>query len=148
MGKPQLLHGRLAGHRAAKRSYICLQCTNSSPEKVTRCMRCGGKVRHFASRAEAKRYLQLRQLEKLGVIRDLRMQVRFPCTFTTEDGRRVTPCTYIADFVYVEWSAKPHWVVEDVKGAAKFGDSASDLRRSIAEQCYNMQVKIISRTPR
>jgi hypothetical protein len=58
----------------------------------------------FASRAEARRYAELRLLERAGRIANLRLQVRF---------RLVDVCVYVADFVYNENGAQ---VVEDVKG--------------------------------
>ena len=70
----------------------------------------------FASKREARRWQDLRLLEKAGEIRNLMRQVRYPLTV---NGIRIT--TYIADYVYVplnriskEWEFND--VVEDVKG--------------------------------
>lgn len=72
----------------------------------------------FDSRKEAKRYLELKQMEKDGLIHGLQLQVPFELIppFEIEiDGkkRKRRPITYIADFVYYKNDEK---VIEDVKG--------------------------------
>jgi hypothetical protein len=64
----------------------------------------------FASKREAKRYCELKLLEKAGEIKDLRLQPRYPLTV---NGLHV--CTYVADFEY-SWTALPSTVTEDAKG--------------------------------
>ena len=69
----------------------------------------------FDSKKEAKRYQELRILEKAGEITDLRQQVKFELIPAQRiDGkvaeRRVE---YIADFVYTQ---DGQTVVEDTKG--------------------------------
>jgi len=68
--------------------------------------------RRFASKAEARRYGQLKLLLNAGKIRLLEMQV--PYTLTVNEQ---VICKYVADFVYEEWDGSA-WVsvVEDVKG--------------------------------
>lgn len=61
----------------------------------------------FDSKKEAKRYGELRLLEKAGEIRNLELQPKFPLIV---NGVKV--CTYIADAAYFEKNAR---VVEDVK---------------------------------
>jgi len=64
----------------------------------------------FASKREARRWLELRELEKAGVIRNLRRQVKYPLSV---NGQLI--CTYIGDFSYVEAaSGREH--LEDAKG--------------------------------
>lgn len=68
----------------------------------------------FDSVKESKRYLQLKQLESIGHIRDLKLQQLFPLTV---NGSKV--CAYRADFTYTTSNVKPGHevlVVEDVKG--------------------------------
>lgn len=65
------------------------------------------RTRGFASKKEAKRYDELRLLEKAKQISFLRTQVRYPIKV---NGTLV--CTYIADFVYVG----DREIVEDCKG--------------------------------
>lgn len=62
----------------------------------------------FASKAEARRYCELKMLEKKGAIADLKTQVAYPIHVA---GIRVGK--YLADFVY---TAPEGRVVEDVKG--------------------------------
>jgi hypothetical protein len=64
----------------------------------------------FDSKAEAKRWAELRLLERAGVILDLQRQVSFPITF---GGVKIT--TYRADFVYRE-AETGETAIEDVKG--------------------------------
>ena len=68
----------------------------------------------FDSKKEAKRYLELKILEKAGKIKDLQFQP----VFLLQEGfkRKIThrAITYRADFEYVD--EKGNRVVEDVKG--------------------------------
>lgn len=64
----------------------------------------------FASQKEARRYLQLKALEKDGCISDLRMQVPYILIPKSKYGRAVK---YIADFVY---TIAGETIIEDVKG--------------------------------
>lgn len=63
----------------------------------------------FASKKEARRYSELRLLERAGEIRSLQLQPSFPIVI---NGVKV--CNYVADFGYVDHKGNP--VVEDVKG--------------------------------
>lgn len=64
----------------------------------------------FASKAEARRYAELRLLVKAGVIRDLVLQPRYPL-----QAHGVTIGKYVGDFEYV-LRASGDRVIEDVKG--------------------------------
>lgn len=66
----------------------------------------------FDSKAEAERYLILRDEAAKGRIADLRLQVPYEL-IPKQKGER--PVIYIADFVYTE---RGRTVVEDVKGYA------------------------------
>lgn len=70
----------------------------------------------FSSRAEARRYGELKLLERAGHVLELRLQPRYPIVV---DG--VPICTYVADFFYIAVSddgrAFTH-VIEDVKSPA------------------------------
>lgn len=63
----------------------------------------------FASKKEARRYGELRLLEKVGHIRDLRLQPRFPLKVNDK-----LICTYVADFEYRLKTGE--LIVEDAKG--------------------------------
>lgn len=62
----------------------------------------------FASKKEARRFVELRNLERAGRIQNLRCQVSFD--FIHEEQKI---CRYVADFVYLENGAE---IVEDCKG--------------------------------
>lgn len=64
----------------------------------------------FDSAKEAKRYSELRILERCGQISNLRLQVPFELIPKNKEERAVK---YIADFVYDE---NGKTIVEDVKG--------------------------------
>ncbi|UIF90881.1 DUF1064 domain-containing protein [Cupriavidus sp. UYPR2.512] len=70
--------------------------------------------RTFDSQGEAARYVELRHLERAGLIENLRCQVPFELLpGTTINGKTIRPCFYVADFVYLEAGAE---VIEDFKG--------------------------------
>jgi hypothetical protein len=71
----------------------------------------------FASKAEARRYAELRKMEQTGAISDLELQPRYELqpAFRDGDGVRHRPIFYVADFQYWE---KGRIVSEDVKGMA------------------------------
>ena len=64
----------------------------------------------FASKKEAKRYQELKYLERINEIEDLKMQVPFVLIDKSNYGRAIK---YVADFTYYEMGM---YVVEDVKG--------------------------------
>lgn len=67
----------------------------------------------FASKAEGRRYSELKLLERAGEIRHLELQRRYQ--LTAFDGTKVA--VYVADFDYTERRTGQH-VTEDVKGIA------------------------------
>lgn len=63
----------------------------------------------FDSKKEARRYLQLMDAVREGVISDLRLQRDFTLQegYTTPEGERVRAILYRADFTYkIEWSGE------------------------------------------
>lgn len=77
------------------------------------------KVEHegekFDSKAELRRYLELRILERAGKIFLLQRQPSFDLAPKTKiNGKTVRALRYIADFGYLNESGCP--VIEDVKG--------------------------------
>lgn len=63
----------------------------------------------FDSKKEARRYLQLLDALRLGVICDLRLQQDFTLQegYTTPEGERIRAIRYKADFVYtVRWAGE------------------------------------------
>ena len=61
----------------------------------------------FDSKAEARRYGELRLLQRARQIQNLELQPKFPIVI---NGVKI--CTYIADFAYLERDKR---VVEDIK---------------------------------
>lgn len=70
----------------------------------------------FDSLREARRYRELKLLERAGVIRDLKLQVKFQLIPAQKkpSGGTERACTYTADFVYKDSTGRE--VVEDAKG--------------------------------
>lgn len=84
----------------------------------------------FASAKEARRYGELKLLERAGEISSLRTQPRFPIVI---NGVKV--CTYVADFAYFE--GEPTCVVEDVKG---FKTDVYKIKRKLMKACHDIDV--------
>ena len=86
----------------------------------------------FASRHEARRYRQLRLMEKAKAIQDLHLQVTFPLIKQSKYGREIK---YIADFVYYE---DGHMVVEDAKG---YHTDVYKLKKRMMAEVYGIEIK-------
>lgn len=85
----------------------------------------------FASKAEAKRYLQLSLMEKAGMIHNLRLQPEYELIPKFKKGNKTYRKTvYIADFEYEE---NGRIVVEDVKG---FATDVYKLKKKLFEYRY------------
>lgn len=70
----------------------------------------------FDSKREAKRYQELKLMERAGKIRGLRRQVRFELLPAFDaGGKHYRPTSYVADFVYTDAKSGKE-VVEDCKG--------------------------------
>ena len=69
----------------------------------------------FDSRHEATRWIELKYMERAGLITDLRRQVPFELIPAVRSGRKVIQraITYVADFVYTQSGTQ---VIEDAKG--------------------------------
>lgn len=72
----------------------------------------------FHSKKEARRYQELKLLERAGQISNLERQVKIELhgksgPILTEKGNVMS---YIADFRYVDWDLGGAWVIEDAKG--------------------------------
>lgn len=94
----------------------------------------------FASQKEAKRYLELKWLEKAGQIRDLELQPVFPIEI-----HGTTVCRYVADFQYkhVEvdeggCSGRLRLVVEDVKGVKT---PVYRLKKKLVRALYGIDIQ-------
>lgn len=90
----------------------------------------------FHSKREARRWQQLRILEKAKQITNLRRQVPYPIAIVNlETGELVTVSTYFADFVYDELAG--HTVVEDSKG---FRTDIYKLKKRLVEAQYGVRI--------
>jgi len=70
----------------------------------------------FDSKKEADRYVQLKILQKAGIIKNLELQPKYRLQDGFEkNGVKYRPINYIADFRYFD-NEKGHIRVEDVKG--------------------------------
>lgn len=65
----------------------------------------------FGSKLEAKRYGELKLMEKAGAIRALKVHTHWPLEL---NGARL--CVYVDDFNYVDTASEGSLVVEDCKG--------------------------------
>lgn len=65
----------------------------------------------FDSAKEARRYMELRLLQRAGKIKDLKLQVPFELLPKCGKNRAVK---YVADFVYIDENGNK--IVEDAKG--------------------------------
>ena len=88
----------------------------------------------FASKKEANRYIQLKAFERVGLIKNLRLQVPFVIIPKSKHGRAIK---YIPDFVYNE---DGQMVVEDVKG---FKTDVYKLKKRLMAEVYGVEVKEI-----
>ena len=86
----------------------------------------------FDSKAEARRYAELRLLEKANEISDLRLQSKFECKI---NEKKI--CTYKADFDYYKGD---QWVVEDVKG---FRTQVYRLKKKLVEALHGVEIREI-----
>lgn len=85
----------------------------------------------FASRKEAARYDELKQMERGGQIKNLEMQVPF---VFIHNGVRI--CCYYADFRYQ--MPMGEWVVEDVKGGKRTKEYA--IKRKMMRAFYSIEI--------
>lgn len=94
------------------------------------------KVEHdgmlFDSAFERDRYVHLKGLEELGIIKNLRRQVRYEI-IPRQDGER--PAHYVADFVYED---NGNLVVEDTKG---FVTPDYVLKRKLMLKVFGIKVQ-------
>lgn len=124
---------------------------NKPTERVT----AAGNVLRFDSQKEAWRYEELAELERRGIIRDLRMQVDFTLqeAYTDGEGQRIRAIRYKADFVYLKqvqpWETDPEWtrgkpmwrqVVEDVKSSAT-RTKPYIMKRKMMKERFNIDIQ-------
>lgn len=91
----------------------------------------------FASKKEARRYLELKILERSGAITALELQPSYPLeVMNPENGEMTTVGAYRADFRYRERQTGRQ-VVEDVKGMRTV---VYRLKKRLVEALYGIQI--------
>lgn len=91
----------------------------------------------FDSKAEAKRYGELKMLEKGKVISNLRLQVAYELLpKLTIRGKKHRATKYHADFVYFDNETKQE-VVEDKKGVKT---AVYKLKKLLMKQMHNIEI--------
>jgi len=96
------------------------------------------KIR-FDSKKESNRYLELKFLERTGVIRDLKLQPSFKISpggaVDPATGRKMAPRKFTADFKYFD-TVLDAIVIEDVKSPSTAKETAYRLRRQLFLEQY------------
>lgn len=87
----------------------------------------------FDSKAEARRYSDLMNLQRAGMISELVLQPKFPFMI---GGKKMFDC--IADFQYRDESGA--MIIEDVKGV---GDRVSTLKRKITMEDRGIEIRLV-----
>ena len=92
----------------------------------------------FASQKEARRYQELRLLERAGTIQNLQPQFRLPLLAHGPDGP-VPVGYYLADFYYLDLDCGVE-VLEDVKSPATRRLAAYRLKKRLVEATYGITI--------
>lgn len=92
----------------------------------------------FDSKKEARRYKELKYLESLRMITDLRLQEPFVLVPAQKraDGKTERAVSYRADFTYYDYDG--NYVVEDVKGVRT---AEYKIKRKLMLQVYGITIK-------
>jgi len=94
----------------------------------------------FASKAEGRRYLELKLLERAGEISELELQK--PYQLTAFDGAKLAK--YVADFAYVD-SRTGQKVTEDVKSPATARLSSFKIKAKLFKAQFGREIVIIGK---
>lgn len=97
----------------------------------------------FDSKKESKDWQQLCLLEASGAISNLRRQVPFVLqeAYTNNQGKKIRPILYLADFVYEKDGKK---YVQDSKGGKATQTDVFKLKRKIFEYKYPEYIFVVS----
>lgn len=110
------------------------------PKYGNRKVTVGGET--FDSQREYDRWCQLLLMQKAGLIKDLRRQVKYVLIPSQKkDGKIVEKeCTYRADFVYQEKVGLNDWetVVEDAKG---YKTEVYKIKKKLMLSVYGIKIK-------
>jgi len=94
----------------------------------------------FASNRESVRYIELRNMKLVGMIKSLSLQPEFILQegYRRKDGKKIRAIKYIADFK-VEYM-DGHIEIEDSKGMET---NVFKIKRKILEAKYDLILKIV-----
>lgn len=92
----------------------------------------------FDSKKEARRYIELKMLERSGEISDLKRQVKYNLIPTQKQGKKTIEraCDYYADFVYMRRDGCV--IVEDTKGVKT---PEYIIKRKLMLYVYGIKIK-------
>ncbi len=94
----------------------------------------------FASKAEMRRYAELKILKRSGKIKDLTLQPRFElCPAFVRHGIKYHPLYYVADFEYYDVEKKRK-VIEDVKGVET---EVFKIKEKLLAFRHNIELRIV-----
>ena len=93
----------------------------------------------FDSKKESQRYLELKLMEKAGLIKDLKLQEKF-VLIPKQKGER--ECSYFADFAYID-NKTGSLIVEDVKASRKYKTEVYRIKRKLMLYNYGIKIKEI-----
>lgn len=123
---PETMDGHASSPDGASSPFDAVRATSKSKYRAVPTFVDGIR---FASKAEAKRYQELKLLERAGEISRLELQPRYDITI---NGTKV--CTYVGDFRYF---TKDKQVLEDVKGVKT---PVYRIKRKLLSALYNVEV--------
>ena len=90
----------------------------------------------FDSKLEAKRYVQLKMMERAGVIRDLELQPEYELIPSfRKNGKTWRRTLYKADFRYI-LAEDDSYIIEDVKGSTAVITDVFRLKQKLFEYKY------------
>ena len=90
----------------------------------------------FDSKLEAKRYVQLKIMERAGVIRDLELQPEYELIPSfRKNGKTWRRTVYKADFRYI-LAEDDSYIIEDVKGSTSVITDVFRLKQKLFEYKY------------
>ncbi len=97
----------------------------------------------FDSKLEARRYYELKLLQRAKEIKDLRRQVKFELQPSyKKKNKTIRSIDYVADFVYYDIK-KGKTIIEDTKG---FKTEIYKLKKKIFEYKYpNLEIKEVKK---
>lgn len=97
----------------------------------------------FDSKGEANRYLELKMLEKAGLISNLKLQPKYTLVESfKKNGTTHRAITYVADFQYYDIKEK-RFITEDFKG---FKTEVFKIKQKLFEKVYpNNELRIVGR---